>query len=149
MGIHYQFIFPKTSVPLNLPVPSARIAQLFYEFLRRYYEWKSAKIQEMIGMFILLAIGAGIVSIPWVIPNIGMVLSLGLLALFYFAAKHYLRVNERACHLYVNVHILHHHLIGKLEVGFCDHREPCHCVEEFLYYVSKNYKIDLNKSFLT
>ncbi|WP_407308603.1 hypothetical protein [Desulfosporosinus sp. SB140] len=149
MGIHCQPIFPKTTSPLNLPVPSARIAQLFYEFLRRYYEWKSAKIQEVIGMLILLIIGAGIISIPWMIPNIGVILSLALLALFYFAAKHYLTVNERVCHLYVNVHILHHHLIGKLEVGFCDHHEPCHCVEEFLDYVSKNYHIDLDGGFLT
>lgn len=149
MGIHYQPIFPKTTFALNLPVSSARIAQLFYEFLRRYYEWKSAKIQETIGILVLLIIGGSIVSIPWLIPNIGIILSLCLLALFYLAAKHYLAINERVSHLYVNVHILHHHLLGKLEVGFCDHHEPCQCAGEFIDYVSKNYNIDLEKRFLT
>lgn len=147
MGIHYQPIFPKTTFALNIPVPSAHIAQLFCEFLRRYYEWKSAKIQEIIAMLILLIIGGSIVSIPWLIPKIGISISLCMLSLFYFAARYYLTVNERVSHLYVNVHILHHHLIGKLEVGFCDHHEPCHCAEEFIDYVLKNYNIKLNNGF--
>jgi hypothetical protein len=145
LGILCQPIFPKATIPKNLPAPSARIAQLFYEFLRRYYEWKSAQIREMIGMLLLLMVGGSIVSIPWLIPNVGLILSLCLLVLFYWMAKHYLSVNERVSHLYVNVHILHHHLVGKLEVGFCDHQEPCHCAEEFIDFVLQNYNISLTK----
>jgi hypothetical protein len=149
LGILFQPIFPKATVPKNLPAPSVRISQLFYEFLRRYYEWKSAQIREMIGMLLLLMVGGSIVSIPWFIPNVGLILSLCLLVLFYWTAKHYLSVNERVSHLYVNVHILHHHLVGKLEVGFCDHQGPCHCAEEFIDFVLKNYNISLTTKFPT
>ncbi len=149
MGIYNLFILPKTTVPIDLPVTSARIAELFSEFLRRYYEWKSAKLKEMILMFLMLIVGGSILSIPWLLPNIGMSLSLSLslclLFLFYIAVKRYIAVNRKVSHLYVNVHVLQHHLVGKLEVGFCNHREPCHCAEEFMDYVLKTYNISLNK----
>ena len=75
-------------------------------------------------------------------------MSMVMLVSFYFATGHYLEVSERVNHLYVNVHILHHHLIGKLEVGFCDHSEPCDCVENFRRYVVKKYSISLYNSSL-
>jgi len=78
------------------------------------------------------------------VPSVRMAqLSSITLVLLYFTIRHYLAMSVRANHLYVNVHILHHHLVGKLEVGFCDHLEPCHCVENFCSYVLKNYKISL------
>ena len=70
-------------------------------------------------------------------------MSMVILVLFYFATRHYIEVNERVSHLYVNVYILQHHLLGKLEVGFCDHSEPCYCAENFRRYVVKKYSISL------
>ncbi|AFM42086.1 hypothetical protein Desaci_3182 [Desulfosporosinus acidiphilus SJ4] len=145
MGIYDHLLFPKPAVPMNLPVPSTNFANLFYEFLRRYYEWKSAKLREIIGMLLLMIIGVCIVSIPWLLPNFGILFSLCLLVLFYLAVRYFLAVSQRVSHLYVNVHVLQHHLVGKLEVGFCEHREPCHCAEEFIDYVLRNYNISLTK----
>lgn len=142
MGILCQPVF-KTIGHQNLPVPSVRMAQLFSEFLSRYNEWKIAKFQETIGMLILLCLGLCIFFLPWFLPESGIIISLVMLIIFYFTARHYLEVNERVSHLYINVHILHHHILGKLEVGFCDHSEPCHCVENFLSYVEKKYNISL------
>ncbi len=127
----------------KLPVPSLRMAKLFYEFLSRYNEWKAAKLQEALGIFMLSFLVLGIISIIWFLPGRGLISITVMLVLFYLAIRHYLDVNERVSHLYVNVYILHHHLIGKLEVGFCDHVEPCHCVESFRRYVVEKYNISL------
>lgn len=147
MGILCQPL-PQTIGHQNLPVPSLRMAQLFYEFLGRYNEWKIVKRQETIGLVILFFLGLCILFLPWLLPGRGLIMSLVMLVLFYFGTRHYLEVNERANHLYVNVHILHHHLIGKLEVGFCDHEEACHCVENFRSYVIRNYSISLYNGLL-
>lgn len=127
----------------NLPVLSVRMTQLFDEYLGRYNEWKTAKRQTTIGMFILLFLGLCIMLLLWVLPGRGLIMSMVMLFLFYFTTRHYLEVNERVNHLFVNVFILHHHLIGKLEVGFCEHLEPCHCAENFRSYVLKKYNISL------
>jgi hypothetical protein len=119
------------------------MAQLFYEFLGRYNEWEIAKFQKMIGMLILLFLGLCILFLAWFLPGRGLIMSMVMLVFFYFATRHYLEVNKRASHLYLNVYILHHHLVGKLEVGFCDHSEPCHCVEDFRRYVVTKYSISL------
>lgn len=132
----------------NPPFPSLRMAQLFYEFLDRYYEWKLVKRQEMVGMFIVLLLGSLALTVPWLFPKIGMTVSIAMLILLYYAAKHYMELNEQVSHLYVNVYILHHHLIGKLEVGFCDHREPCQCAEDFRGYVLKKYDISFDNGTL-
>jgi hypothetical protein len=142
VGILYQPVL-KTKGNLNLPVPSVRMAKLFYEFLGRYNEWKIAKLQEAIELFFLLFLGLCIVFLPWFLPGRGLIISMVILVFFYFATRHYLIINERANHLYVNVYILHHHLVGKLEVGFCDHSESCYCVENFRRYVAKKYRISL------
>lgn len=124
------------------------MGQLFYEFLGRYNEWKTAKIQETIWMLILLFLGLGIFLLPWFMLGKGLIMSIVMLVLFFFASHHYLELNAQVSHLYVNVHILYHHLTGKLEVGFCDHLEPCQCAENFRRYVIKNYNISFyNPSF--
>jgi len=138
----------KTIEHQNMPVPSARMAQLFFEFLARYNEWKMAKFQESLGMLVLSFLGLCILFLPWVLPGGGLIMSMVMIVFFYFAIRQYLEVNERVSHLYVNVHILHHHLIGKLEVGFCDHSEPCHCVDNFLRFVIKEYSISLYSGLL-
>lgn len=148
VGVLCQYVVDKTVESPNPPFPSVRMAQLFFEFLRRYNEWKLAKRQENMRMIIVLMLGISALIIPWLFPNRGIALSIVMLILFYFSSKHYLELNKRVNHLYVNVHILHHHLIGKLEVGFCDHQEPCTCVENFRKYVFKNYKISFNTEFI-
>jgi len=145
VGILCQNVLNKTVRRTELPVPSVRMALLFDEFLGRYNEWKIAKLQEMVGKFIVTFLGLGILIILWFIPDIGMNIYFVLLIIFYGAIWYCFKVHKRVRHLYVNVHILHHHLIGKLEVGFCDHTEPCHCVENFRSYVLENYKIFLDK----
>lgn len=148
MGLLCQRVLNKTVRHAELPVPSVRMALLFYEFLSRYKEWKYAKLQETVGKLIVLLLGLCILFIPWFLPNIRLIISCVVCALFYLTICYYLKVNERVSHLYVNVHILHHHLIGKLEVGFCNHSEPCHCVENFRCYVLTHYNISLDKGSL-
>jgi len=135
VGILCQYVVDKTGESPNPPFPSARMAQLFYEFLGRYNDWKLARRQETIGLIIVLVLGLLALIIPWVFPNNRMTVSFAMLTLFYFATRKYIELNEQASHLYVNVNILYHHFIGKLEVGFCDHREPCQCAENFRGYV--------------
>lgn len=140
----YQYPQNKTGESLNAAFPSARMAQLFYEFLGRYKDWRMAKLQALVGTIIISCLGLFALFIPWFLPKNGVWMSFMFLILFYFATRYYVQVNERASHLYVNVHILHHHLSGKLEVGFCDHHEPCDCVEDFRGYVLKNYRISFH-----
>ena len=142
MGILCQPVL-KTIRTQDLPVPSGRMVQLFYEFLDRYNEWKIAMLQEMMGMLILIFLGLCSLFLPWILPRTGLIMSMAMLVPFYFATQYYLKVNERVSHLAVNVHVLHHHLMGKLEVGFCDHSEPCHCVQDFRLYVENKYNIFL------
>ena len=144
MGVLCQYVVDKTVESPNPPFPSIRMAQLFYEFLSRYNEWKLARRQETIGTIILLMLGLLALIIPWVFPKVGMSVIIAMFFLFYLTTKHYIELIERVNHLYVNVHILHHHLVGKLEVGFCDHQEPCQCVEDFRRYVLKNYDISFD-----
>lgn len=144
MGVLCPYVVNKTVESPNPPFPSIRMAQLFYEFLGRYNEWKLARRQEIIGMGIVLLLGLLALIIPWFFPKVGMSVIIPMFILFYLTTKHYIVLNERVNHLYVNVHILHHHLVGKLEVGFCDHQEPCKCVEDFLRFVLKNYDISFD-----
>jgi len=144
VGVLCQYVVDKTVESPNPPFPSIRMAQLFYEFLSRYNEWKLARRQETIGTIILLMLGLLALIIPWVFPKVGMSVIIAMFFLFYLTTKHYIELIERVNHLYVNVHILHHHLVGKLEVGFCDHQEPCQCVEDFRRYVLKNYDISFD-----
>jgi len=148
VGVLCQYVVDKTVESSNPPFPSVRMAQLFFEFLGRYNEWQLARRQENIVMIIVLLLGISALIIPWLFPKVGIAASIVMLILFYFTTKHYLELNERVSHLYVNVHILHHHLIGKLEVGFCDHQERCNCVANFRRYVLKNYNISFDTGFI-
>ena len=148
MGILGQFTFSEMVGTPNPPFPSVRMAELFYEYLGRYNEWKTAKLQETFWLLIALCLGLFSLFLPLFLPRIWMPMSLAVLGLFYFVMRHYLEVSERVNHLHVNVHILHHHLIGKLEVGFCDHVGPCQCAENFCSYVLRHYNISLDKGSL-
>lgn len=148
VGVLCQYVVDKTGANSNPPFPSVRMAQLFYEFLARYNEWKLTRRQVTNGMILVFMLGLLALIIPCLFPKVGMPMSIAMLILFYFATRHYIKVYERVNHLYVNVNILHHHLMGKLEVGFCDHKEPCHCVENFCTYVLKNYNISFDPRFI-
>ena len=128
----------------DLPVPSVRMAQLFYEFLGRYKEWKIAQRHRTIGRLILLYLGFSSLLLFCFLPGGRVIMMMVMSMLFYFATRHYLEVNERLNHVYVNVHILHHHIIGKLEVGFCDHSEPCQCVDNFRHYALTKHGISFS-----
>lgn len=138
----------KVGEALDPVFPSVRMAQLFYEFIDRYKEWRLAKLQAAIGTIIILFLGLFVLLIAWFLPKNGIPMSLGILILFNFVVRYYLEVIQRVSHLYINVHILHHHLSGKLEVGFCDHYKPCHCVEDFRNYVLENYRISFDNGYL-
>ena len=148
MGMLCYPVLCKTVENSNLPVPSARMGRLFNEFLSRYNEWKLAKFQATIGILIVIFLGLCSLFIPCFLPDIGGPMSFSVFVLFFFAVRYYLEVNERVSHSYVNVYILYHHLLGKLEVGFCDHNEPCQCVDNFRCYVLKNYNVSLSKGSL-
>lgn len=135
----------KTIRNRNNPVPSRRMSQLLDEFLGRYNELKIAQRQQTIGSFILIYFGLRSLSLLWLMPGRRFMMIMVMFAFFYLATRHYIETTKRVNHLYVNVHILHHHLIGKLEVGFCDHSAPCQCVENFRRYVLKKYGITLDK----
>ena len=139
------FCRPVTIEHKKLPVHSVQTAKLFFEFLRRYNEWKTAKFQETLWMLILLILGFCILFFPLFLPGRGLTISIIMLIFFSIAMHHYVKVNKRVRHISVNVNILHHHLIGKLEVGFCNHSNNCHCVENFLRYVMAEYNIYLYK----
>jgi len=145
VGILCQPVLKKTVRLAELPVPSVRMALLFYEFYGRYKEWEIAKFKEKIGILIVIFLGLCSLFTPWFWREIGIIISFIVPLLFFLATRYYWELNKRVNHLYVNVYILHHHLIGKLEVGFCDHTKPCHCVENFRCYVLKNYNISLYK----
>lgn len=127
----------------GLPVDSPRMAELFYEFLTRYEELQRAKEKEVLSFVAGVSLGVGVLFFPWLSNSSGLAVCGLCLMLFYLAIRKYLYYDELVNHLYVNVHILHHHLLGKMDVGFCSHSEPCNCAETFRRYVWKNYRISL------
>ena len=125
------------------PVLALPMALLFKEFLRRYEELRLAKRREAFWFAGAVGVGLFALSLPWLFPKTGVFLGgICLIWLYYFLRK-YIRMNAVVNHINVNVHILHHHLLGKLEVGFCYHSKPCSCAENFRSYVWDTYHISL------
>ena len=147
MGVLSQPLFGiiTTSSSPHPPFPSTRFAKLFYEFLSRYNEWQTVKLQKQLLKTMIFFLGIVSLATLLLASYDGAIISICLIVPLFLTAQKYIEVNERVSHLYVNVQILHHHLIGKLEVGFCDHVEICHCAENFCKYVAKNYGIILNQ----
>lgn len=119
------------------------IELLFQEFMRRYRELQAAKRLETLWFASAVLLGVAVVCLPWVFPDKGLVSAGAVLIFLYITVRKYMRQTELVNHLSVNVHILHHHLLGKLEVGFCTHTSTCNCAEEFRQYVWHNYRISL------
>lgn len=145
MGVLCHYVIDKSAGSINPAFPSGRMAKLFYEFLSRHREWKLAKRKELVAIIIVILLGISALLVPWLYPKLSIPVSFVMYILFFWSARIYIKLNERVGHLYINVNILTHHLIGKLEVGFCDHREPCQCVQNFREYVLKTYDITLDR----
>jgi len=127
----------------QLPVYSPEMERLFYEFLQRYQEWSIVKRQENLLFSGLVLTGVITLLFPWLIPQFGIVFSFLCLIFFCIMIGLYQKISGSVNHHGINTRILHHHLIGKLEVGFCQHHQPCSCVEDFRHYVLRNYNISL------
>lgn len=139
MGIIIQPLSVTKTKERTIPDLSPRMNRLFTEFLIRYEKWRMVQKSELEWLIVTLILGLTSLTL-WMYPLIywGIIFSL---LLFVGALRRYLKVKEYSNHLYVNVRILHHHFLGKLEVGFCDHQYPCQCAEQFKAYVWKQYGI--------
>lgn len=125
-----------STIPLHL-------RGLFQEFLRRYDEWHCLRRMEAGGLVRVVFVGfLSLFSFMWIefIPEF---FTFGLLLLFISLLQRYYNLKRETNHAYVNVHILYHHLLGKIEVGFCEHEKDCQCVENFKKYVWNEYHISL------
>ena len=140
MGVIIQPLSVARTKERTIPDLSPRINRLFTEFLIRYEKWRAVQKSELEWLIVTLILGLTSLTL-WMYPLIHWGINLFSLLLFVGVLRRYLRVKEYSNHLYVNVHILHHHFLGKLEVGFCDHQYPCRCAEQFKAYVWKQYGI--------
>lgn len=127
----------------QLPVYFPETEQLFFEFLQRYQQWSKVKRQENLLFICLVITGVTVLFLPWLFPQLGITFSFLFLSIFCIMIGFYQKVNGSVHHHGINTRILHHHLIGKLEVGFCQHHQPCSCAEDFRQYVLKKYFISL------
>lgn len=142
MGVIIQPLYTQQFDKKGMPSVSPRINSLFAEFLSRYEEWQSFHKRELWWLTLVMLFGS--VSLACMTYSFySRSASLINLGLFIIALRNYLKIRQSTNHLYVNVHILHHHLLGKLDVGFCDHRSPCQCADQFKKYVWETYRISL------
>lgn len=128
---------------LQLPVYTAEMEQLFYEFLQRYQELNKVKRLENLLFIALVSTGVIALFTPWLFPQLGIIIDFLCLFFFCILISFYQKTSRSVNHHGVNARILHHHLIGKLEIGFCQHSQPCSCVEDFRHYVFGKYFISL------
>ncbi len=131
------YCFPKAEIP----APTQRVQMVFNEFLRRHMELERIRKREWTWLANLILWGGSLFLIPIYSGDLGLVAV--FLVLFAVSLAFYIHTNRQVEHLKVNVAILQHHLIGLLEVGFCDHITVCGCAEKFRYEVWKKYHISL------
>lgn len=124
----------------GMPAISPQMDRLFTEFLVRYRELQSYQKRELGWLTAIMILGLASLA-TWMYLPFAWGVNLTLLLLFLGVLRRYLSVRKAVNHLYINVHILHHHLLGKLDVGFCDHQGTCQCAEKFKKYVWKYYRI--------
>ena len=117
------------------------IVRLFEEYLRRWQELRSARRREVFWLVLLTVSGAVALLVPWLPGHIWT--GAGGIVLFVAVFHHYRKVSTMVYHSFVNLNVLHHHLLGKLEVGFCEHDGPCECANEFRHHVWQKYRISL------
>lgn len=113
------------------------------EFLRRYSELQRVRHREVACL--MAVISFGFLSLWGMLfpkyPAISFWLNSLLLVGFILTLVQYVKVRRVSQHVYINVHIFYHHLLGKLEVGFCEHESPCQCAEIFRKYMWNRYGI--------
>lgn len=143
MGIFVQQLSLKSRENADYTFVPVHIRGLLYEFLRRFNELQKLRQREMSWLISVMLFGVLSLTSLMLVPTISLFVSLCLLFAFCLILRQYLIVRKTSTHVYVNVHILHHHLLGKLDVGFCEHDSTCQCVENFRKYVWKEYRVSL------
>jgi hypothetical protein len=147
MGVAAQQLSTKgrdTAEGIYVPV---HIRRLLDEFSRRYDELRQIRRREMTWFILVLFLGfLDLTSL--MLSSTPILLTFCSLLAFFATLAQYLRVKEASNHAYVNVHILHHHLLGKLEVGLCEHDTVCQCTENVKKYMWIKYKISLYENLL-
>lgn len=128
----------RTSDCTFIPV---HIRGLFYEYLKRYQDLEHLRRRET--NWLILVLFLGFVSLTNLVYLNSTIIAFSSFILFSLFLKHYITLKKSVNHAYVNAHILHHHLLGKLEVGFCDHETHCQCVDQFKKFVWNKYRISL------
>lgn len=143
MGVIVQpLLISRKTEKKGAPAISQSMDRLFTEFLVRYREWQSYQKREL--GWLLATMTLGLTSLAfWMYFSFAWGMNIALLLLFIGILRRYLNVRNQVNHLYINVHILHHHLLGKLDVGFCNHLGECQCSEQFKKYVWDHYRISL------
>lgn len=142
MGVIIQPFYVQKVKHDGEPAISLQMERLFTEFLVRYTEWQSYQKRELGWLTATMILGLASLASWMYLPYAGG-LDFALFLLFIGVLRRYLSVRQQVNHLYINVHILHHHLLGKLDVGFCNHQGECQCAEQFRKYVWKHFRISL------
>lgn len=129
----------------GISVPSRRVELVFNEFLRRYEELRRLKKKEVLWFSVLGGEGLLLFLAPVykISPDFSLAFVSVVSCLFIYALIRYFNANRQVEHLKVNVAILRHHLVGLMEVGFCEHPWPCSCAEKFRQDVWNRYHISL------
>lgn len=139
MGVFAQQVGTRRGELVEGKVIPIHLQGLVQEFLRRYDELQGLRKKELSWMVILTTVGSlslwglMLVNSPFYLTTI--------LLGFMLVLRQYLRMRKLSHRVYVNVHILYHHLLGKLEVGFCHHVIPCQCADDFKKYFWRTYGI--------
>lgn len=148
MGVFAQQLSTKGRETADSNFVPVHIRGLLKEYLRRYSELQKLRQRE-IGWLVSSLILGTLSLTSLMVPSMSLFhLTLSLILAFFLALRQYLIVRNISNHVYVNVHILHHHLLGKLEVGFCEHDSACQCAEDFRKYVWKKYRVSLRGNLL-
>jgi hypothetical protein len=143
MGIFAQRLTSQRWETGDSALVPAHIRGLLNELLARYSEWQKIRRREASWLICVVILGFLCLTVSMLSFKTPIFVTLGLLAAFVVVLRKYLLVRKISTHTYVNVHILHHHLLGKLEVGFCQHDSACQCAENFRKHVWRKYRISL------
>lgn len=143
MGVFVQQLSTKGRETANNTFVPVHIRGLLKEFLKRYSELQELRQREMSWLIFVVLLGFLSLTSLMFFSKTPLFVTLCLLLAFILILRQYLILRNTSTHVYVNVHILHHHLLGKLDVGFCEHDSTCQCAENFRKYVWKEYKISL------
>ncbi|AFM00879.1 hypothetical protein Desde_2549 [Desulfitobacterium dehalogenans ATCC 51507] len=143
MGVFVQQVPSKvlnTAESNSVPI---HIRGVLKEFLRRHSELQRLRHREIASLMAVILFGFlslwGMMFPKY--PELSFLINSLLLAGFVLTFRQYLKARRVSQHVYINVHILYHHLLGKLEVGFCEHESPCQCAETFRKYMWNRYGI--------